>query len=78
MRTGPGNQWRTSHMHQRQLLNSTVTTQTRRTNTEGPKEKSHVLNYLKSVPIKPVHESTHGSPGSEPARSVFPQITRCG
>ena len=28
-----------------------MTTQTRRTNTEGPKEKSHVPNYLKSVPI---------------------------
>ena len=51
MWTRPGNQWRTSHLHQRLLPNSTVTTQTRRTNTEGPKEKSRVLNYLNLVPI---------------------------
>ena len=33
---------------------------------------------MKAWKGKPVHESTHGSPGSGPARSVFPWITRCG
>ena len=30
------------------------------------------------TPSKPVHESTHGSPGSELARSVFPRVTLYG
>ena len=51
MQTGPGNQWRTLHMHRRLLPNSTMTTQMQCTNTEGPKEKSCVLNYLKPVLI---------------------------
>ena len=33
------------------------------------------IDFSQSVAFKPLHDSTHGSPGSELARIVFPQIT---